>query len=242
MDTAARAVLDQARRALRSEPRLDLHRTPVALAFADGVMTVEGEVDSIAAKKLALERIAALPEVAGIVDWLRVRPAQAMGDGQIRDSVRNALLADPAFAGLTIREVVKGKELAVHEPAAGANGVIAVRVEQGVVTLAGEVPSVALKSLAGVVAWWVPGSRDVVNGLGVEPPEENNDAEITEAVRVALEKDPFVDAAQVRVATSDHAVTLDGLLPTDAEREMAEFDAWYVFGVDRVINRIAVHR
>jgi osmotically-inducible protein OsmY len=37
-------------------------------------------------------------------------------------------------------------------------------------------------------------------------------------------------------------VTLTGLVPTDAEREMAEFDAWYVFGVDRVINQIAVRR
>jgi osmotically-inducible protein OsmY len=169
-------------------------------------------------------------------------PAQAMGDGQIRDSVRNALLAEPSLADLAIREVVKGEELTAREPARGANGAITLRVESGVVTLAGEVPSVARKSLAGVLAWRVPGSRDVVNGLGVEPPEENSDAEITKAVRVALEKDPFVEAAQVRASTANHVVTLDGLLRTEAEREMAEFDAWYVFGVDRVVNRIAVRR
>ena len=31
-----------------------------------------------------------------------------------------------------------------------------------------------------------------------------------------------------------------GLVPSEAEREMAEFDAWYVFAVDKVDNRIEV--
>jgi osmotically-inducible protein OsmY len=36
-------------------------------------------------------------------------------------------------------------------------------------------------------------------------------------------------------------VRLTGLVPTESERDMAGFDAWYVFGVDRVINEIEVH-
>ena len=235
------AVLERARRALRSEPRIDLRRTPIDLAFADGVMTVQGEVDNVAAKKLALEHVAALPDVAGIIDRLHVKPAQAMGDGQIRDLVRGALLQEPTLADLAVRETIKGEESLVGQPAAGASGTITIRVEDGVVTLDGNVRSFAQKCLAGVLAWWVPGSRDVVNGLGVEPAEEDSDAEITEAVRVALEKDPFVDAAQIRVSTADRVVSLFGLVPTGSEREMAEFDAWYVFGVDRVVNRIDVH-
>jgi osmotically-inducible protein OsmY len=35
-------------------------------------------------------------------------------------------------------------------------------------------------------------------------------------------------------------VTLKGLVPNTTIREMAEFDAWYVFGVDRVVNRLQV--
>ena len=61
-------------------------------------------------------------------------------------------------------------------------------------------------------------------------------------MRVALDKDPFVNDSQVRASSDNSVVTLDGLVPTEAEREMAEFDAWYVFGVDRVINRIVVRR
>jgi osmotically-inducible protein OsmY len=115
-----------------------------------------------------------------------------------------------------------------------------VEVEDGVVTLNGQVPSLAHKRLAGVLAWWVPGSRDVVNGLEEVPPGEDNDDEVTDAVRTALEKDPFVRAEQIRIATKNNVVTLEGIVSSDAAREMAEFDAWYVFGVDRVINRIEV--
>jgi osmotically-inducible protein OsmY len=35
-------------------------------------------------------------------------------------------------------------------------------------------------------------------------------------------------------------VTLEGLVANGTEKDMAEFDAWYVFGVDRVINKLIV--
>ena len=113
-------------------------------------------------------------------------------------------------------------------------------MEEGVVTLDGEVPGLGHKRLADALVWWVPGSRDVINGLGVAPPEEDSDAEITDAVRLVLEKDPFVNPDQIRVTTSNATVTLDGLVPTESERDMAEHDAWYVFGVENVLNRIAI--
>jgi osmotically-inducible protein OsmY len=47
-------------------------------------------------------------------------------------------------------------------------------VKEGVVTLDGEVSSLAHKRLCGVLAWWVPGSRDVVNGLEVRVDEVDN--------------------------------------------------------------------
>jgi len=35
-------------------------------------------------------------------------------------------------------------------------------------------------------------------------------------------------------------VTLEGDAPSAPQKEMAEFDAWYVFGVDKVDNRMEV--
>jgi osmotically-inducible protein OsmY len=74
----------------------------------------------------------------------------------------------------------------------------------------------------------------------VTPPEDDTYGELSDAVRTALEKDPFVNAEQIRVYVRNAAVTLRGLVPTQSEREMAEYDAWYVFGVDKVVNEIEV--
>ncbi len=233
------ADLDAVRQALRSEPRIKLETHPIRLAFDSGDLVMEGEVADIAAKKLALERAASIQAGRSILDRLRVHPAERMADGQIRDLVRDALIADVGFANCTLRVWVKDRLETVQQPQAAA-GLIDVKVQDGVVTLDGDVPGLVQKRLAGVLAWWVPGSRDVINGLGVTPPEEDNDDSVTDAVRVALEKDPFVNAEQVRVTARGGVVTLTGLVPTESEREMAEFDAWYVFGVDKVDNRIVV--
>ena len=94
--------------------------------------------------------------------------------------------------------------------------------------------------LAGVLAWWVPGSRDVINGMEVIPDQPDSDEEMAKAVRIVLKKDPFVNGERIRVAARQSVVTLEGDAPSAPQKEMAEFDAWYVFAVDKVINRLEV--
>jgi osmotically-inducible protein OsmY len=233
------AVIESIRAALGAETRIDLLHHPISLGLADGVLTVEGEVVDVAAKKRALARAAAVQGVHHIVDRLRVKPARAMSDAEIRDHLCDALLGEPTFQGGAVRARL-GRRLRVLREPPGARWAVEVSVADGVVTLDGEAPSLTHKRIAGVLAWWVPGSRDVVNGIEVVPPEQDSDEEISDAVRIALEKDPLVDAGQVGVTTRDAVVTLDGVVASPDQREMAEFDAWYVFGVDRVVNRIAV--
>ncbi len=40
----------------------------------------------------------------------------------------------------------------------------------------------------------------------------------------------------------DSVVTPEGLVPSQSEKEMAEMNVWYAFGVDKVINRLEVRR
>lgn len=237
--TDDRTVLDEVRSALHSEPRVHPTQGPIHLAFADGALTMEGEVDHVAGKKLALEAAARVPGVDTIVDRLHVRPATPMGDGDIRDKVRDALLEEIALTSCTIRVWDKGRLEIVRE-VPDSVGTIDVRVEEGIVTLDGDVAGPGQKRLAGVLAWWVPGSRDVINGIGVTPPEQDSEAAVTDAVLQVLEKDPFVDSESIRVHTRKAVVTLDGTVPREAERKLAEDDAWYVFGVDKVVNRLTV--
>jgi osmotically-inducible protein OsmY len=37
-------------------------------------------------------------------------------------------------------------------------------------------------------------------------------------------------------------VTLEGIAPNEDEKEMAEFDARYIFGLDKVINKIEIQQ
>ncbi len=236
-----RQIVEAALAAARSEARIGPHFKPTLLELDDqGVLTVEAEVDSVAQKRLALERLAATPGVVEIVDRMRVKPAAPMSDGGIADDLRRRFAEEPAFRNLKVMERRLGRLELVRDVADGA-GEIDFEVQDGVVTLDGAAPSLASKRLAGVMAWWVPGARDVINGMAVEPPEEDAPILIEEAVKLALEEDPFVDADQIRVGVRNAVVRLTGLVKSEAMREFAEADAWYVFGVDDVINHIEVH-
>jgi osmotically-inducible protein OsmY len=242
-------ILRRVRAALQSEPRLGSGYRPERLEIGDdGALIIEGEVPDIAAKKLALECIAALEPITAIVDRLHVEPAARMGDAEIRAHLRRTFSQEPAFSGLMVRQMHHESFEPVYQPvyevvAGGApdtRGHIDIEVREGVVTLNGQVPGLNSKRLAGVLAWWVPGVRDVINGLAVEPPEEDAPIRIEEAVRTVLERNPFIDAAQIRVGVRHRDVRLTGVMPSADLRAMAERDAWCVFGVDNVINEIEV--
>ena len=57
------------------EPRINLHTHPVTIVYDNGVLTLEGEVQDIAAKKLCMELAIAVPGVPGIVDRMHSTPA-----------------------------------------------------------------------------------------------------------------------------------------------------------------------
>jgi osmotically-inducible protein OsmY len=63
---------------------------------------------------------------------------------------------------------------------------------------------------------------------------------MAKAVRIVLKKDPFVNEDRIRVAAQRSIVTLEGDVPSAPQKEMAEFDAWYVFDVDKVVNHLEV--
>src|SRR5581483_1801141 len=179
--------------------------------------------------------------VSGIVDRLRVVAPRPTGDGEILDHLRDALLQEQAFANCTLVVIERGKASTIRQPTAAA-GLIQIEVADGVATLNGHVTSLAHKRLAGLLAWWVAGVRDVVNGLEVVPPQDDSDDEIADFARLAFEKDPLVSETRIRARVAGGVVTLEGLASGPKERDAAEADAWAIFGVDQVINRIQTER
>jgi osmotically-inducible protein OsmY len=238
-------ILKSVRAALEREPLINLHRWPIQLDLADDhALILEGEVGSVAAKKRALEIAGAAPDVRGLVDRLHVAPTERKGDGAILDVLESLLLDARELKNCTLRVMKKGQTLTLQEAAGeDASGDILVSVKEGVVTLDGWAISLSHKRMVGVLAWWVPGCRDVVDGLEVLPPEQDNDDEVSDALSLVLEMDPMIPHPdQIRVHTHDYVVTLDGLVATQTEKDRAEQDAWCLFAVDNVINQLAVSR
>jgi len=243
-ESSDREIVEAVQRAFREEPRLGpaFHLDRVGME-ADGVLLLEGEVAGLARKKLALLRAAAVPGVTELVD--RVHVAAREPARHLRSQLAEMFAQEAAFAGFEVRvDIAAGPVATEFEPVAGATGGaggrIDIEVNEGVATLNGTVPSLVHKRLAGVMAWRASGVRDVVNGIAVEPLEEDGPDQIEEAVRAALDNNPDVDAAQIRAGVRGHVVRLTGLVPSEAARELAEADAWAVLGVDDVMNEIEV--
>ena len=224
---------------LEHDVRVNHHLNDIEVRVDGDDVILAGEVSTIAAKKLALEAVAASPGVAGIIDRLHVQPAQAMADGEIANHLQRALMGDSAFGFVEIHRA--GARRGGASPGSG-QPFIEFGVEDGIVTLDGEVPSLTHKRLAGVFAWWVPGSRDVINGIAVEPPEEDRDPEVLDALRIVLEKDPFLDAMQIGASCENFRITLQGAVRSEEHKQLAESDAWALFAVDDVVNELEVVR
>jgi osmotically-inducible protein OsmY len=233
-------ILRKVQAALELEPYIDIHHHRLKVDIENGALVIEGEVGSVAAKKLALEHAAAVDGVRGVIDRLHVAPVERKGDGEILELLYHLLAEEPVLQRCILRVWHKGRWETRRKPDDESLGEIWIRVEDGIVTLNGSVISLSHKRLVGVLAWWTPGCRDVINGLEVVPPEEDRDDEITDAVRLVLEKDPVVQADQIAVSTHNNIVTLSGLVSTKEQKRRAESDTWCVFAVDKVVNNIAV--
>lgn len=244
--TESSATASDVLRAFHADPRLGPEFKLARIALeGDGALVLEGEVADLAKKKLALRCAAsAAPDVRGIIDRIRVLPGVAAGDREIRAHLRELFASTRDFADLDVREDVAAGPATVFVSASGAGGEargrIDIEVENGAVTLNGYVPTLVRKRLAGALCWRIASIRDVINALIVRPDEEDGPDQIEEAVRVVLDRNSSLDAAQIKAGVRLTVVRLTGLVHTQEQRRAAEADAWSVFGVDDVINEIEV--
>lgn len=234
------AITRQVHALLERESRINLHRHPIEISNANGVVVLQGEVADVAAKKRALELAASVSGVDGIVDRLRVAPGERRGDGAVRDSLVRMFLQQPEFRNCTLRSLTNERAETHRSANADSVGDIQVAVTDGVVVLEGHVISQSHKGFAGVLAWWTPGRRDVVNSLEVKPAYEDRDDEVAEVLGLVLEADPMLHAHRIRPRCEGKVVILEGSVTSERQKSRAELDAWSLFGVDRVINRLQV--
>jgi osmotically-inducible protein OsmY len=116
-------------------------------------------------------------------------------------------------------------------------------VEDGVVTLSGDVNSIAERNAAKAAAFRVHGVTSVVDSMDVHVEGfVRTDEEIALAVRQALDWSYGVPADAVTVDVHDHVVELTGTVKWEYQRAAAKRAVERLSGVSSVDNRIELER
>ena len=116
---------------------------------------------------------------------------------------------------------------------------IHIAVEDGVVTLRGDVDWQFQREAAVADLRHLDCVRDIRNEIQLRPPVEAS--AIAERIRGALGRLGLSSASAIEVEATGSDVRLSGFVPSWHERDVAENVAWSVPGVSRVDNRLTVH-
>jgi osmotically-inducible protein OsmY len=115
---------------------------------------------------------------------------------------------------------------------------IKVVVQDGWITLEGDVEWHYQKERAEDAVRWVKGVKGVINSIQVQPKVTAD--EIKRKIEEAFKRNAEVDANRITVETHDGEVVLKGTVHSWVEREEAERAAWAAPGVHKVEDRISI--
>lgn len=194
------------------EPSVDERR--IGVAVNDAVVTLTGAVGSLPEKWNAERAVERVSGVRGVANDIEVRLTEERGDPEIAEAAANALQWNAMVP---------------------ADRVTA-EVEDGWITLTGEVDHDYQRRAAEREVRYLWGVRGVSNLISVEP--QVSPEEIKAEVQRAFQRQATLDANQVTVEVSGNVVTLRGEVRTLAERRQAERAAWAAPGVSDVRNHL----
>ncbi len=225
---------------LERDTRVNLHRSPITVSIENDQVYLEGQVNDIAEKRAAIDTVTRVLLKLGrwrIVDLLHVKPTRHRENQELTQAVIATLSNESVFRDYSLLSK-ETDHISIHRDQGSGSTIIIVTIDNGCITLSGQVESLSHQRLAEVLMWWTEGVEFVDNQLQIIPPERDTDNEITDAIRCVLEKDPLVHAGQLLVGTAGGVVLLNGLVASEEEKKLAVRDAWYVPGVADVVDHI----
>lgn len=201
---------------LEWEPSVD--SADIGVAVVDGVVTLNGFVKNYAEKIAAENAARRVAGVEAIAEELKVRYASA------------AKTADHEIAK-RILDTFTWNALVPQDK-------IQIKVEQGWVSLTGEVKWHYQSQAAAQAASQIAGVTGVSNNLKITNKVAASD--VQKRIEDAFERQADLDAHAVTVSVDGSQVMLGGQVRAWHERRAAERAAWAAPGVTRVIDHIAV--
>lgn len=204
-------VAYQVREAVRRDARVDSSR--VWVASREGIVTLSGVVNTLAARNYADLEAKKIDGVLGILNEIEVDPVWR-SDADLRQTVRRKILGSA---------VIRSQQ-------------IGVTAAQGSIALEGTVPSEVERSEAELLATRVRGVKAVRNHLTVQPTKQRTDSEIEADAKTALGLDVYLAPLPIAVFVENGIVHLTGTVGSAYEQDRAGRKVRWLPGVREVEN------
>lgn len=197
----------------------------VSASVEDGIVILSGNVELLIEKANAEKRVRSIQSVDGVRNHIRVAGKQ-VSDGDLRETVSNKLRYDRVGYGITFNNLT-------------------VAVDQGIVTVGGNVRDYPDRDSAIAILETTPGVKDVVDQINVAPVSLFDDQLRIRLARAiyghpSLQIYSLDPQAPIRIVVENGNVELAGIVNSAADRRIAFIEASSVPGVFRVENNIMV--
>lgn len=197
------------------EPSIESSR--IGVSVKNGIITLSGNVPTYYEKIAAEKAAKRVDGVRAVVEKIEVELASRITDEDI---------AQAAVRNLKWNTTIPEEN-------------ITIKIEEGWVTLEGEVRWNYQKEAAKNEVTSLAGVRGVTNRISVEPSLKFESPK--EKIAKALERDAIIDAHRIDVRIEGSKAVLEGTVATWIERRRAERIAWSTPGIFDVDNRIEVN-
>lgn len=191
----------------------------------DGIVTLSGTVDLYIDKVNAEKRVRKIKSVDGVRNHVQVAGKQ-VSDTELQETLANKLRYDRVGRGIVFNNLTVG-------------------VDNGAVTIGGNVRDYPDRDSALAIAETTPGVKDVIDEITVAPLSSfDDDLRIQLALSIysqpSLQKYAIDPQAPIRIVVVNGHVELAGVVLNDIDRQTAYMQASSVPGVFSVNNKLVV--
>ena len=193
--------------------------TDILVTALNGVVTLTGTVDGNLKKCKAEDTAKSIIGVKAVVEHIELKFANddEKSDDAIANEIINALKADVQVQ---------------HDR-------ITVRVENGWVTLEGDLPWNFEKQAAAAAIRPIDGIKVFTNAIRIQP--DSSDEIEQQAIQRALRRSSAMDDQDIHVYVKENHVTLDGVVNSYFQKEEAERIAWNAPGIATLQNELSIN-
>ncbi len=204
---------------LKWDPRV---KAAIEVDVKDGVVRLSGYVDSYSKKwaaDLAAARVFGVKAVESEDIQVRLPNSLKRPDENIARAASNALEWDVSVP---------------HDR-------VKVQVQNGLVTLSGEVDWWYQKSAAEEAVRHLMGVVSVSNGIAIKPESKPLDVDVKEKIESAFQRNAVLDARRITVETRGSKVILRGSVHSRLEQEQVKWAVFGAPGVSEIESHITIN-